>query len=82
VWTYTSSGSGWGGVNFLYSNSYDAVFWISYLNSVGNIHVLAIAEQGLHSLKASFVSHSAPPVGRLVVGKELGGDTAGQRDIP
>ena len=56
------------------------MFWIFYQNSVDNKDVLVIAEQWLHSIKAFYFSHAAPPVSQLGVHKKLGGDTAGTAD--
>lgn len=46
--------SAWDGVNFHHSSLYCAVLWICGWNSVGNISVLAFAEQSLHSIKVFF----------------------------
>ena len=72
---------GWDRVNFLHSGLYGAMFWICGQNSIGNnTHVLAIAEQCLHSVKGFSAPHPAPPASRLGVHKKLGGDTAGTAD--
>ena len=57
---------GWDRVNFLHSGLYGAMFWICGQNSIGNnTHVLAIAEQCLHSVKGFSAPHPAPPASRL-----------------
>lgn len=48
-------------------------------NRIDNTPLLA--EQCLHDLKAFSVSHSAPPVSRLRVGKRLEGDRASKADL-
>ena len=63
------------------------MFWICAGNSVDNTErfllyrdVFVVAEQCLHRAKGFAASHTTPPVSRLGVHKELGGDTAGTAD--
>lgn len=79
------AGSGWNRVNFLHSSLYVAMFWIYAGNIVDNRDVFITAEQCLHRVEAFSASQDTPPVSRLGVHTELGGDTArtgDPRDIP
>jgi len=59
------------------------MFWICPGNSIdNNREVFVIAEQCLHSIKASSASHTAPTASGLRVHKELGGAGTADPDWP
>jgi len=67
------TGLGWGRFKYLHGSLYGVMFSICDENGV-------IAEQCLHRVKAFSAAHITPPVSRLSMHKELGGDTAGTAD--